>query len=547
MSHSPYQDRIWQKSYPPGMPFDIDMSACHSLNQLFRDAVDTFGERAAFSSFGGELTFSELDRLSRDFGAFLQQGLGITRGDRVAMMAPNTLGFVVGMFGIIRAGGVQVNVNPMYSPRELRHQLQDADVETIVIFSGSTPTLAEVVDEVPITKIFVFGLDDFVDKGLPSPPVDERLAGTTIGLRDALAAGAKLKLDEPAMTHDDLVYLQYTGGTTGLSKGAMLTHGNIVANLLQFEAMDTGIVKDGEEIVLTAIPMYHSYALTVNTLYFLRRGGSNVLITDPRNMETFVKTWAATKPTVTTGVNTLFNALLHTPGFSDIDFSGLKFAGGGGAPVQKAVSEKWHALTGNYIKEGYGLTETSPVVTVTLLSEQDYRPGIGLPVAGTDVSLRDGDGIEVPLGEPGELCVKGPQVMPGYWRQPQATASAMTEDGFLKTGDIATMDEDGYLRIVDRKKDMILVSGFNVFPNEIEAELAAMPGVLECACVGVPDETTGEAVKVFVVRTDPAVEAADVTAWCRERLAAYKVPKHVEFRDELPKSAIGKILRRELR
>ena len=546
MSDSPYTNRTWQKSYPPGMPFDIDMSVCRSVNHLFHDAVAEFGDRAAFSSFGAQITYDDLDRLSRDFGAFLQQELGIAKGDRVAMMAPNTLGFVVGMFGIIRAGGVQVNVNPMYSSRELRHQLQDADVETIVIFSGSTPTLAEIIAETPVKTVIVFGLDDLVGKGLPSPPVDQRLGGT-IAFMDALAKGEQLELAEPEMEHSDLVYLQYTGGTTGLSKGAMLTHGNIVANMLQFEAMDTGVVKDGEEVVLTAIPMYHSYALTVNVLYFIRRGGTNVLVTDPRNMEAFVQTWAASKPTVTTGVNTLYNALLHTPGFSDIDFSGLKFAAGGGAPVQKAVSDKWHALTGDYIKEGYGLSETSPVVTVTLLSETGYRAGIGIPVAGTDVSLRDDDGNEVPIGEPGELCVKGPQVMAGYWRQPQATADAMTADGYFRTGDIATMDDEGYFQIVDRKKDMILVSGFNVFPNEIEAELAAMPGILECACVGVPDEGTGEAVKVFAVRTDPALEAGDVKAWCRERLAAYKVPKHVEFRDELPKSAVGKILRRELR
>jgi long-chain acyl-CoA synthetase len=546
MSNSPYANRTWQKSYPPGMPFDIDMSVCRSVNHLFHDAVAEFGDRAAFSSFGAQITYDDLDRLSRDFGAFLQRELGIAKGDRVAMMAPNTLGFVVGMFGIIRAGGVQVNVNPMYSSRELRHQLQDADVETIVIFSGSTPTLAEIIGETPIKTVIVFGLDDLVGKGLPSPPVDQRLSGT-IAFMDALAKGAPLELAEPEMEHSDLVYLQYTGGTTGLSKGAMLTHGNIVANMLQFEAMDTGVVKDGEEVVLTAIPMYHSYALTVNVLYFIRRGGTNVLVTDPRNMEAFVQTWAASKPTVTTGVNTLYNALLHTPGFSDIDFSGLKFAAGGGAPVQKAVSDKWHALTGDYIKEGYGLSETSPVVTVTLLSETGYRAGIGIPVAGTDVSLRDDDGNEVPIGEPGELCVKGPQVMAGYWRQPQATADAMTADGYFRTGDIATMDDEGYFQIVDRKKDMILVSGFNVFPNEIEAELAAMPGILECACVGVPDEGTGEAVKVFAVRTDPAVEAGDVKDWCRERLAAYKAPKHVEFRDELPKSAVGKILRRELR
>lgn len=545
MSDSPYVNRIWQKSYPPDAPHEIDMSGCDSLNQLFHEAVDTFGERAAFSSFGATLSFNDLDRLSRDFGAWLQQRIGIGKGDRVAMMAPNTLGFAVGMLGIIRAGGVQVNVNPMYSPRELRHQLQDADVDTIVIFSGSTPILAEIVAETPVKNVIVFGLDDLIDRGLPSPPVDERLADA-VAFTDVLAEGAKLELNEPDMGHDDLVYLQYTGGTTGLSKGAMLTHGNLLANMLQFEAMDD-VVVDGEEIVLTAIPMYHIYALTVNTLSFIKRGGTNVLVTDPRNMEGFVQTWAASNPTVTTGVNTLYNGLLHTPGFSDIDFSALKFASGGGAPVQKAVSDKWHALTGDYIKEGYGLSETSPVVTVTPLSEKGYRAGIGLPVASTDVSLRNDAGEEVPLGEPGELCVKGPQVMAGYWRQPEATREAMTDDGFLKTGDIAVMDADGYMQIVDRKKDMILVSGFNVFPNEIEAELAAMTGVLECACVGVPDDKTGEAVKVFVVRSDEAIEAGDVRAWCREQLAGYKVPKHVEFLDELPKSAVGKILRRELR
>ena len=545
MSDSPYVNRIWQKSYPPDAPREIDLSGCESLNQMFREAVDRFGERAAFSSFGATLSFNEIDRLSRDFGAWLQQRIGVSKGDRVAMMAPNTLGFAVGMFGIIRAGGVQVNVNPMYSPRELRHQLQDADVDTIVIFSGSTPTLAEIVGETPIENVVVFGLDDLIGRGLPSPPLDPRLTDP-LAFADVLAEGADLDFAEPEMSHDDLVFLQYTGGTTGLSKGAMLSHGNLLANMLQFEAMDD-VVVDGEEIVLTAIPMYHIYALTVNTLSFIKRGGTNVLVTDPRNMEGFVKTWAASNPTVTTGVNTLYNGLLHTPGFSDIDFSALKFASGGGAPVQKAVSDKWRALTGDYIKEGYGLSETSPVVTVTPLSETGYRPGIGLPVASTDVSLRNEAGEEVPIGEPGELCVRGPQVMSGYWRQPDATAEAMTEDGFLKTGDIAVMDEHGYMQIVDRKKDMILVSGFNVFPNEVEAELAAMPGVLECACVGVADDKTGEAVKVFVVRSDATVEADDVRAWCRERLAGYKVPRHVEFLEELPKSAVGKILRRELR
>ena len=539
-------ERIWQKNYPDGTPAEIDLSGHHSINQLFHQAAERFGSQVAFSSFGVSLTYEDVDRLSRDFGAYLQKEVGVKKGDRVAMMAPNTLAFAVGMFGVIRAGAVQVNVNPLYSPRELRHQLSDADADTIIIFSGSTPTLAEIVADTPVRTVIVFGLDDLVGKGLPSPPADARLSGT-ISFTDALARGAELELDEPAMELEDLLFLQYTGGTTGLSKGAMLTHGNLVGNILQFEAMDPAMIQDGEEIVITAIPMYHIFALMVNTLYFFKRGAVNVLITNPRDMESFVKTWAAVKPSVFTGVNTLYNGLLHTPGFSDIDFSGLKFAMGGGAPVQQAVSEKWKGLTGKYIKEGYGLSETSPVVTVNLLHETAYRPGIGVPVPSTDISLRDDEGREVAQGEPGELCCKGPQVMAGYWRRPDATAESMTEDGYFKTGDIAVMDENGFFKIVDRKKDMILVSGFNVFPNEIEEEVAAMPGVLESACIGIPDEASGEAVKLFVVKKDPSITADDVRQFLRKNLVAYKVPKQIEFIDELPKSAVGKILRRELR
>jgi long-chain acyl-CoA synthetase len=539
-------ERIWHQRYPAGTPTEIDLSGQSSINNLFRQAVDRFGSQAAFSSFGATLTYSDVDRLSRDFGAYLQKQLGVRKGDRVAMMAPNTLAFAVGMFGVIRAGAVQVNVNPLYSPRELKHQLCDADADTIIIFSGSTPTLGEVIEDTPVRNVIVFGLDDLVGKGLPSPPADGRLSGT-IAFNDALARGAELELEEPGMDLEDLLFLQYTGGTTGLSKGAMLTHGNLVSNILQFEAMDPGLIEDGAEIVITAIPMYHIFALMVNTLYLFKRGAVNVLITNPRDMESFAKTWAAAKPTVFTGVNTLYNGLLHTPGFADVDFSNFKFAMGGGAPVQQAVSEKWRQLTGNYIKEGYGLSETSPVLTVNLLSETGYRAGIGIPVPSTEISLRGDDGREVEQGEPGELCCKGPQVMAGYWRRADATAESMTEDGYFKTGDIAVMDEEGHFHIVDRKKDMILVSGFNVFPNEIEEEAAAMPGVLESACVGVPDEATGEAVKLFVVKKDESITADDVRQFLRKHLVAYKVPKQVEFIDELPKSAVGKILRRELR
>jgi len=539
-------ERIWQKNYPDGTPAEIDLSGSQSINQLFHEAVARFGSQVAYSSFGTTLSYADVERLSRDFGAYLQTELGVKKGDRVAMMAPNTLAFAVGMFGVIRAGAVQVNVNPLYSPRELKHQLSDADCDTIIVFSGSTPTLAEVIADTPVRNVVVFGLDDLVGKGLPSPPADPRLTATT-GFMDALARGAELELEEPAMQLEDLLFLQYTGGTTGLSKGAMLTHGNLVGNILQFEAMDPHMIEDGKEIVITAIPMYHIFALMVNTLYFFKRGAVNVLVTNPRDMASFVKTWAAAKPTVFTGVNTLYNGLLHTPGFSDIDFSGLKFAMGGGAPVQQAVSEKWKELTGKYIKEGYGLSETSPVLTVNLLHETAYRAGIGVPVPSTDISLRDDEGNEVAQGEPGELCCKGPQVMPGYWRRPDATAESMTEDGYFKTGDIAVMDADGFFHIVDRKKDMILVSGFNVFPNEIEEVVAAMAGVMESACIGVPNEASGEAVKLFVVKSDPAITADDIIAFCKSRLAGYKVPKQVEFLEELPKSAVGKILRRELR
>jgi long-chain acyl-CoA synthetase len=528
------------------MPYEVDLSKLRSIVQLFNESVEQYRDLPCVTSFGTTLTFGKLDELSRSFGAYLQNELGVKKGDRVAMMAPNTLCFVVGMFGIVRAGGVQVNVNPMYSPRELRHQLKDADCETIVIFSGSTPTLAEIIADTAVRNVIVFGLDDLVGKGLPSPPADPRLS-ETLAFMDALEQGAGLELSEPPLDHQDSIFLQYTGGTTGLSKGAELTHGNMVANIMQMEATDTGQLVDTEETVLTAIPMYHIYALMVNTLYSLKRGWHNVLVTDPRDMESFVKIWAAARPTVFTGVNTLYVGLLHTPGFAELDFSNFKVGMGGGAAVQKAVSERWQAVTGSYIKEGYGLSETSPVVTFNPMTETDYRAGIGVPLPGTDVSLRDDEGKEVAVGKPGELCVKGPQVMRGYWRQPDATAEAMTEDGYFKTGDIAVMDEEGYFRIVDRKKDMILVSGFNVYPNEVEDTVAAMPGVMESACIGVPSEATGEAVKLFVVKTDPALDEDQVRAFCREQLAAYKVPKQVVFIDELPKSAVGKILRRELR
>jgi len=434
----------------------------------------------------------------------------------------------------------------MYTPRELEHQLNDADVDTIVIFSGSTATLSEIVAATGIKNVIVAGLDDLINLGLPSPPVDPGLTDF-VTFTDALAAGNKMDFSEVDINGDDLIYLQYTGGTTGLSKGAMLTHRNLVANIMQFESCAGDYIKLGHDVVITAIPMYHIFALMVNTLSYFKFGGTNVMITNPRDMPAFVAEWAKWKVTVFTGVNTLYNGLLHTPGFADLDFSSLGFSVGGGAAVQKAVSDKWKAVTGKHIKEGYGLSETSPILTINPFAMTDFMSAIGVPAPSTDISLRDDDGNVVPQGERGELCAKGPQVMKGYWRNEAATAEVMTDDGYFCTGDIAVMDEKGFFRIVDRKKDMIIVSGFNVFPNEIEAEIAMMEGVLECACIGVPNEKTGEAAKVFVVKKDESLTEEAIREHCKARLTGYKVPRHIVFIDELPKSTVGKILRRELR
>ena len=536
----------WFDQYDPWVLQEIDADQYGNIVDMLMEAGERFSDKVAFSNFGATKTYGEVMSLSRDFAAYLQNELGVAKGDRVALMAPNMMVFPIAMLGILRAGGVQVNVNPMYTARELEHQLNDADVETIVAFSGATATLAEVVGNSGIRNVIVAGLDDLLDIGLPSPPADAGLKDP-IAFIDAMSAGSEMELSDVEINGDDLIYLQYTGGTTGLSKGAMLTHRNLVANVLQFESFAGDYIKPGEDVVVTAIPMYHIFALMVNTLSYFKFGGTNVLLTDPRDMPAFVAEWSKWKVSVFTGVNTLFNGLLHTPGFADLDFSTLGFSMGGGAPVQKAVSDKWKEVTGRHIKEGYGLSETSPVLTVNPFGMSDFKSSIGVPVPSTDILLRDDAGDEVAQGERGELCAKGPQVMKGYWRREDATAEAMTDDGYFCTGDIAVMDETGFFRIVDRKKDMILVSGFNVFPNEIEAEVAALEGVLECACIGVPDEKSGEAVKVFIVKSDDSLTVEAVREHCREYLTGYKVPRHIVFIDELPKSTVGKILRRELR
>lgn len=539
-------EKAWFKNYPKDCKKSITTDSYRSMLDVFDQAVNDYSDKTAYVSFGEQISYSQVAQLSESFAAYLQNKMGVEKGDRVALMCPNTFSFAIAMWGIFRAGAVQVSINPLYSPVELQHQLNDAQVETIIIFSASTKTLAEIIENTPIKKIIVVNLDDLIKKGLPNEAADSRLTDT-ISFMQAVEEGKALNLKSPDLDQDDLLLLQYTGGTTGLSKGAMLSHGNIIANILQYEEIAGNMVDKGEETIITAIPMYHIFALSVNTLSYFKFGAKNVLIANPRDMLGFVKTWQQTKATFFTGVNTLFNGLVHTPGFSDIDFSKLKLTVGGGAPVQEAVSQKWKEITGKGLKEGYGLSETSPVLSLNLGGDGDYVSGIGIPVPSTDISLRDDDENEVAQGETGELCAKGPQVMQGYWQNKSATAESMTRDGYFKTGDIAMLDDRGFFHIVDRKKDMILVSGFNVYPNEIEAEVAKLEGVLESACIGIQDEKSGEAPKLFVVKNNDSITSDDIISFCRKTMAAYKVPKQIVFIDELPKSTVGKLLRRELR
>ena len=546
--------QAWFKNYPKNVTHQIDLDTAHSLLDLFNQSVERYQDTIAFSNFGAELSFSDVDRLSNDFAAYLQSELKIRKGDHVALMSPNMLSFPIAMWGIIKVGGVQVNVNPLYTSKELQHQLNDAQVKTIIIFSPSTKVLADIVDNTRVENIIVIQLDDLVAKGLPNTPVDKRLKETSCFL-EILKQGQTMAFNSVELCAKDLLFLQYTGGTTGLSKGAMLSHGNIIANILQYQEFAKDKVMHGNEVVITAIPMYHIFALTANALCYFFFGAKNILVTNPRDMVSFVKVWQDNKATFFTGVNTLFNGLLHTPGFDRIDFSALKLTIGGGAAVQAAVAKKWQQVTGNRLNEGYGLSETSPILTLNFgdrsHTEGLYIAGVGSAIPSTDISIRDDNGNVVEQGKAGELCAKGPQVMLGYWNNEQATSEAMTIDGYFKTGDVALLDEHGFFHIVDRKKDMIIVSGFNVYPNEIEAEIAHMPGILESACIGIEDKKTGEAVKVFAVKESneqgQAITEIDIIDFCRQGLAGYKVPKKIQFIDELPKSSVGKILRRELK
>jgi long-chain acyl-CoA synthetase len=540
-------DRHWLNSYGTRIPAEIDPDAYGSVLDMLEGAMARYADKPAFRCFGQTLTYADTDRLSRAFAAYLQNRLGIKKGDRIAVMMPNLPAFPLAMLGIIRAGAIQVNVNPLYTPRELEHQLNDSGARAIVIFSGVSPTLAEIVGHTGIEHVIAVNLGDGTVAALPSPAVDTRLANVT-AFTDALAQGAELELATPRLTGDDILFLQYTGGTTGLSKGAALSHRNLVANTEQFKAFTPDALRPGQEIVVTALPLYHIFALMVNFITYFSIGAENFLVPNPRDMAGFIETLKQARPTVYTGVNTLFGGLLMQPNIHEVDFSNLRVAIGGGAAVLPTTSEKWKALTGRDILEGYGLSETSPILTLNPMTADGFSGTVGLPFPSTDIKLLGEGDAPVALGEPGEICARGPQVMPGYWQKPEANAAAFTADGYFRTGDVGVFDARGYLKIVDRKKDMIIVSGFNVYPNEVEAVAAACAGVAECACIGKPDEKTGEAIALFVSKIPGAnVTEADVMAHCRRELTAYKVPKEVRFLDALPKSNVGKILRKDLR
>ena len=549
--------RPWLSSYPTGVPAEIDMNEFSSVVAVLESACERFRHRPAFSNLGKTLSYDDIDRLSRQFAAFLTGDLGLKKGDRVALMMPNVLQYPIAIFGVLRAGLIVVNTNPMYTARELKHQLTDSGASAIVVLDNFAHTVAEVARDTPCKTVITTAVGDllgfpkaqivnFVVKYIKKRVPAFSLPGA-VRFNEALARGARQTYTKAQLDHDDIAFLQYTGGTTGVAKGAMLTHGNLVANMQQASLWIGVNVKPGEEVMITALPLYHIFALTANGLVFMKFGGLNYLITDPRDMPNFVREIANLKFTAITGVNTLFNGLLNTPGFDKVDFSRLHLTLGGGMAVQRAVADRWKKATGVTLAEAYGLTETSPAACINPLDIPDYNGSIGLPIPSTDVSIQDDDGKQLPVGEVGELCVKGPQVMKGYWNKPEETAKVLSADGWLHTGDVAKMDEKGYFYIVDRKKDMILVSGFNVYPNEIEDVVATHPGVLEVAAIGVPDEKSGEAVKIVVVRKDKSLTEADLRAHCKANLTGYKLPKYIEFRDSLPKTNVGKILRRELR
>ncbi|MFG6467658.1 long-chain-fatty-acid--CoA ligase [Roseateles sp. BYS87W] len=555
----------WLASYPAGVPAEIDTSVYNSLVDLLNEAFRKHAQRDAAICMGQRMRFSELDQLSAQLGAWLQ-AQGLKQGDRVAIMMPNLLQYGVAIAAILRAGFVVVNVNPLYTPRELEHQLKDSGARAIVVLENFAHTLEEVIANTDVKHVVLASMGDLLNwwkgplinfavrhlkKMVPEFRLPVGEGRTVVRFNEALRHGERLTLKKPELGPEDVAFLQYTGGTTGVSKGATLLHRNIVANILQVEAwfqpMLAKLPQDMQFTNVCALPLYHIFALTACFMLGARMGHLNILVPNPRDIPGFIETLRGHKIHIFPAVNTLFNALANEPGFARLDFSELVISNGGGMAVQQATAEKWLKVTGCPVVEGYGLSETSPAATINPLDLRVFNGSIGLPVPGTEIAIRDDDGRDVAIGERGEICIRGPQVMAGYWKRPDETANVMCADGYFKSGDIGIMDERGYVRIVDRKKDMILVSGFNVYPTEIEQVVNLHPGVLECAAVGIPDAKSGEAVKLFVVKSDPALAEEDLATYCAQQMTAYKRPKFIEFRDELPKSNVGKILRRELR
>jgi long-chain acyl-CoA synthetase len=549
--------KVWHKHYDPGVPVEINPSEYASINDLLDAGFKKYSGRPAFHNMGTTLTYGQIELLSRKFASYLQNDLKLVKGDRVAIMMPNILQYPIALFGILRAGMVAVNVNPLYTPRELEHQLKDSGAKAIVIFANSANVLQKIIAETGVKQVIVTEIGDmlkfpkrqivnFVIKNVKKMVPAFSLPGS-LSFDQVLSKGDESKYKKPHVDHSDIAFLQYTGGTTGVAKGAILTHKNIVSNMVQARAWIKNYIEDGKEIIITPLPLYHIFSLTANCFVFNSVGALNVLITNPRDIPGFVKELKKWKFTAFTGVNTLFNGLLNNKDFLALDFSGLKVSLGGGMAVQKVVAERWKQVTGRPLIEAYGLTETSPAACINPMTLKDYNGFIGIPLPSTEMSIKDDAENDLPVGEIGEICIRGPQVMNGYWQRPEETAKVMSKDGYFKTGDLGFMTEDGFFKIVDRKKDMILVSGFNVYPNEIEDVVCQNSKVLECAAIGLPDDKSGEVVKVFVVKKDDTLTESELISYCKEQLTSYKVPKSVEFRAELPKSNVGKILRKDLR
>lgn len=549
--------KIWHKHYDSGVPTEINPNEYSSINDVLEMAFNKYKTRPAFHNMGTTISYKDLELQSRKFASFLQNDLRLQKGDRVAIMMPNILQYPIALFGILRAGMVAVNVNPLYTARELEHQLKDSEARAIVIFANSASVLEKIIDNTSVKDVILTEIGDllkfpknhivnFVIKNVKKmvPPFN---LPKSISFKACLEGADPEKFKRPDVKHADHAFLQYTGGTTGVAKGAILTHKNIVSNMIQARSWIKNVANEGGEIIITPLPLYHIFSLTANCFIFSSIGALNVLITNPRDIPGFIKELHKWKFTAITGVNTLFNGLLNNPEFAKIDFSSLKLTLGGGMAVQKVVADRWRQVTGRPLIEAYGLTETSPAACINPMTLKEYNGFIGLPIPSTDVEIKDDNGKSLALGEIGEICIKGPQIMDGYWKRPEETAKVMTSDGFFKTGDLGFMTEEGFVKIVDRKKDMILVSGFNVYPNELEDVICQHPKILECAAIGIPDEKSGEAVKIFVVKKDESLSEDEVLKFCRENLTSYKVPRQVEFRKELPKSNVGKILRKDLR